>query len=432
MGLKKVIKNASWIIGCKIVQAMLTLVVTMLTARYLGPSNYGVVNYAASVVAFAVPIMQLGLRNVLVQEFVNDPQKEGEILGTSLCMTLISAVCCMVGVFAFASIVNHDEPVTIVVCVLYSINLIFQALEMVIYWFQAKLLSKYQSVTSLIAYAVVSVYKIYLLVTEKNIYWFAISQALDYAIISIVLLVCYKKLNGGRLSFSLPRSKALFQKGRYYIVANIMVTLFGQTDKVMLKLMVDDAATGLYSAALTCATMTSFIFAAIIDSARPMIFESKKHGQDKFQQSVTCLYSIAIYFALAQSLVMTLGADLFIKILYGSEYAVSANVLRVVVWFTTFSNLGSVRNIWMLAEDRHQYLWIINSMGAITNVVLNLLLIPTTGMIGAAVASLVTQFVTNVVIGFILKPIRENNRLMCRGLHPGNLLALIRQVRRDR
>lgn len=68
----KVIQNASWIILCKIVQAVLNLVVTMLTARYLGPSNYGLISYAASLVAFAVPVMELGLRNTLVQEFVKD------------------------------------------------------------------------------------------------------------------------------------------------------------------------------------------------------------------------------------------------------------------------------------------------------------------------------------------------------------------------
>ena len=69
----KVVRNAAWIIACKVVQAFLQLVITMLTARYLGPSNYGVINYAASVIAFAVPVMQLGVRNTLVQELVAAP-----------------------------------------------------------------------------------------------------------------------------------------------------------------------------------------------------------------------------------------------------------------------------------------------------------------------------------------------------------------------
>ena len=76
---RKVLNNAKWIIMCKVIQAVLQLVIGMLCARYLGPSNYGIINYAASVVAFVLPIMQLGLQSTLVQEFIEDPEKEGKI-----------------------------------------------------------------------------------------------------------------------------------------------------------------------------------------------------------------------------------------------------------------------------------------------------------------------------------------------------------------
>ena len=69
-GTGKVFRNASWLIACRIVQALLSFVIGTLTARYLGPSNYGIISYVASVVAFAMPIMQLGLRHTIVNEFV--------------------------------------------------------------------------------------------------------------------------------------------------------------------------------------------------------------------------------------------------------------------------------------------------------------------------------------------------------------------------
>ena len=141
----KVVKNASWIIGCKIIQSVFALIVSMLTARYLGPSNFGLINYAASIVAFFLPIAQLGINNVLVQEFVNTPEEEGKILGTSLVSTFISALASIVGVISFAFIANRDEPVTIIVCALYSVMIVFQTLELTQYWFQAKYLSKYNS-----------------------------------------------------------------------------------------------------------------------------------------------------------------------------------------------------------------------------------------------------------------------------------------------
>ena len=94
-------KNAGWIIGCKIVQSLLNFVIGMITARYLGPSNYGVISYVASIVAFAMPLMQLGLKNTLVKEFVATPEKEGSIHGTAMVINIISSIACMIGSVAF-------------------------------------------------------------------------------------------------------------------------------------------------------------------------------------------------------------------------------------------------------------------------------------------------------------------------------------------
>ena len=180
---EKVIKNAAWMIVCKIAQALISLLITMFTARYLGPSNYGVVTYAASVVTFAVPMMQLGLNSVLVRELVLQPEMEGEILGTAIILSELSAFCCIAGIICFSLFANAGEMQTTIVCGLYAVMLIFQAADLVEYWFQFKYLSKYTAVVSLSAYVVVSGYKIFLIASQKMIYWFAVSNALDYLFI---------------------------------------------------------------------------------------------------------------------------------------------------------------------------------------------------------------------------------------------------------
>lgn len=421
------LNNAIWIIGCKIFQSLLALVVTMLSARYLGPTGYGLINYAASITAFVLPIMQLGLRSTLVQEFVNNPDQEGEILGTALCMNILSAICCMIGISAFVSVANAGETDTLIVCALYSINLIFQALEMSQYWFQAKLLSKYTSLAMLFAYIVTSVYKIYLLAAGKSIYWFAIAQAIDFMIIAVTLLIMYRKIGEQKLSFSLKLGRKLLSKSRYYIVSSLMVTIFAQTDKIMLKLMMGDEVIGYYSAAVTCAGITGFVFSAIIDSMRPSVFESRKRSENAFEDNMKLLYSLIIYLSLAQCVFITLFSKLIVNVLYGSAYAATVPVLRIVVWYTTFSYMGPVRNIWILAEGKHSILWVINCSGAVMNVILNLVLIPWLGANGAAIASLLSQLFTNVIVGFILRPIRPNNALMLAALNPK---FIVRQVQK--
>lgn len=424
----RIISNAAWIIICRIIQSGLALVVTMISARYLGPSGYGLINYASSLVTFFVPFMQLGLHATLVPELISDPDHEGEIMGTALAMTFASSIACVFGIAYVSSFLNKGEPETVWVCVLYSLLLLFQSLEMIQYWFQAKLLSKYTSLTILCAYVVVAAYRILLLVNGTSIYWFAISQAIDFAIISAVLLVLYHRLSGSKLKVSSKRAARLLRKSRHYILSAMMITIFAQTDRIMLKLMMGESAVGYYSAAAGCATLSAFVFVAIIDSARPTILEARQTSMDSFQQRLKTLYAVIIILALLQSVVITVLAKYVILIMYGAEYGPSVAALQIIVWFTTFSYMGAVRDIWILAEKKQQYLWIINLSGAAANVILNAMLIPVYGINGAAIASLVTQIFTNVIMGWIIKPIRPNNRLIIQSLNIKFIWSQIKQL----
>ena len=98
--------------------------------------------------------------------------------------------------------------------------------------------------------------------------------------------------------------------------------------------------------------------------------------------------------------------------------------MRILTWQGAFSYMGAVRNIWILAEEKHHLMFALNLIGAVVNVACNLVLIPYFGAYGAAVASLITQIFTNFILGFLWKPLRENNRLLVQGLDPRLLLDM--------
>ena len=414
---------------CRIAQSLIQVVVGMLSARYMGPSNYGLIHYASSIVAFFVPIMQLGMQSTLVQEYIEDPEHSGQILGTSLAMNLLSAVACMAGVTAFSMIANHGETTTIIVCSLYSVSLFFQAFEMLQYWFQAKLLSKYSSSAMLVSYVVVSVYKIYLLASGKSVYWFALSYAVEYAAMGVLLLAAYKKNNRQKISFSTKTAKKLFKRSKPCIPAMLMEILYNSTGSVLLTLFCGETENGYYAAAVTCACITGFVFRAIFDTARPVILESRKESQGKFEKNVSQAYSLTIWISLLQSIGFTLFAALIVKILYGSTYLPAIPVLQILIWSKIFSYIAYVRNIWILAEEQHKILFTINLCGVVVNIAANLWLIPAWGAKGAALATVLTLLFTDFLLGFILKPIRPNNKLLLKGLNPQYLLEMFLRLK---
>lgn len=424
---KNIFQNASWIVGCKILQSIIALVINMMSARYLGPSNYGLLSYASSIITFAVPLAQLGLRNIMVEEIVSHPEREGKTLGTSLAMSVTASLFCILGCLAFVVTVNAEEIDTIIVCALYGISLIFQMTEMIQYWYQAKLLSKYTAVVSLIAYVAVAIYKVLLLVLGKNIYWFAVSYAFDYCLISLMLIFLYNRLGSQKLSFSFSLAKQLFSRSRYYIISGMMVTIFAQTDKIMIKMMLGNAENGYYSTAVACASLSGFVFLAIIDSFRPVILESKKVSQDHFEKKLSLLYSIIIYLGIVQSIFLTVLAKPVVRILYGEAYLSAIPLLQIITWYTSFSYMGTIRNIWILAEEKQRYLWIINLAGAVLNVLGNYILISLIGVSGAAIASVFTQFFTNFILCFIIKPIQPTVRIIWKSLNPCLLVGILKR-----
>lgn len=439
MNFGKVFNNAKWIILCKIIQSVLQLVVGMLCARYLGPSNYGLISYAASIVAFATPVMRLGFNATLVHELVEAPEKEGEIMGTSLAMNILSSVLCMGGVAAFVAFANAGDKETLLVCVLYGLSLFFAAIEMIQYWFQYKLQSKYASVIMLVSYIFVSLYRIYLLVTSKSVYWFAVTHSIEYGIIGITLIFLYMKKYKGRFSVSFSAAKSMFSRSKHYILSSLMVVVFQNTDHIMLTTMISDEENGFYTAAITSAGVIQFVYTAIIDSFRPMILSGKKENAQDYKKLISMLYCVIIYLSVAQSLVFSVFSKLIISVLYGESYMASVPVLRILIWFIVFSYMGTVRNVWILAEQKQRYLWIINLSGAAFNIILNAVMIPYWGACGAAFASLLTQFFTNFVLGFIMKPVRENNVLLLKGINPvfafkegKNMLGLLKNKHKNK
>lgn len=424
----KVISNAAWIIGCRIVQSLLSLIVGMLTARFLGPSNYGLINYAASIVGFAVPLMRLGLNSTLVQDISNDEKNDGKILGTALGLTIPSSLISILGIVGFVRFANAGENETLIVCSIYSLSLLFQASEMITYWYQAKLLSKYPSIAMVVGYIIVSAYKIFLLISGKNVYWFAAANAIDHFVISIILFILYIIIGKNRLSFSFKTAWKMLAKSKYYIISGMMITIFQQTDKLMLKNMVNDEITGYYSAAVTCAGIFGFVYAAIIDSMRPEILKNKRVSEEKYENSISLAYCVIFYTSLIQCAITSILARPMVYILYGEEYLPAVIALRVVVWFVTYSYFGSIRGIWILAEEKYKYVLWIDVSGAVLNIILNLLLIPVLGLIGASIASVVTQFFMNFVMGFFIKPLQRNNILMLKGINPKFAISQINSI----
>ncbi len=412
----KEFNNASWLIGGRVAQMVLSFFVGILTARYLGPANYGLVNYGTAYVAFFTALCNLGLNSVIIKDFVDHPDEQGEAIGSALVMRLVSSVLSAAMIIGIVSVLDRDEPLTVAVVALCSLGAIFHIFETFRFWFQNQYKSKVTSIASFCAYGITAAYKIVLLMLGKDVRWFAFATSVDYIAVAIFLFIAYKKHRGPKLSFTFKKSKALLSISYNYILSSLMIAIYGQTDKLMLKQMLGETEVGYYAIATGICTMWTFVLQAIIDSMYPTILRLYAVDKDAYERKNRQLYAIVFYVSCFVSLGVLVLGDWGVKFLYGADYASAGLPLKVVTWYTAFSYLGAARNAWIVSEGKQRYLKYMYLGAAGLNIVLNLLCIPLWGAVGAAVASLITELCVSLIFPLCVTSLRPNAKLMLQAI----------------
>ncbi|MBR2555551.1 MAG: flippase [Aeriscardovia sp.] len=409
----KNIKNSGWIIGQQVFQMFLQLVVGVLTARYLGPSNYGSLNYTASFVTFVTAIATLGMDAVIIKALIDHPESEGEYLGTAMVFRVVSSFASSISIALIVFVLNLDDQLKVVLVILQSIQLYFKAIQIFDSWFKRYLKSKYVSIGKIVASIAVSAYKIWLLATAKSIVWFAASNSIVDGIIAIIEFYFYKKENGQKLKFRFSTGMKILKQSYHFIIAGLMVSFYSQMDRIMLGQFLTDADVGLYTTAATICGMWIFVPTAIIDSFQASIMETRKNGDySKYIVRLEQLYGFIIWLCVGVSAVVSILASFIVTVLYGQDYLGSIETLRILIWSETFAMIGTARGIWILCENKNKYVKYYLCIGAVANLILNLILIPIYGNNGAAFATLLTQIITSLIAPLFFKETRIHTKIV--------------------
>ena len=180
--------------------------------------------------------------------------------------------------------------------------------------------------------------------------------------------------------------------------------------------MVGSSAVALYSASVTLASALSMIPSSLVEGFRPEIMDQKTTDESLYRSRFRQLYAVIFWSSVCYCTMITLFPQFVISLLYGQKYIDASSSLALVVWYSTFSYFGSVNNMYMVAEKKAHWVQITTTVGALSNIALNAVLIPKLGIVGAALASLLTQFVANFVMMWLVPGLRPGFQLMIEGI----------------
>ena len=402
----KFVLNTGWMMFAQIYQMIVSLIIGVISARYLGPSNYGTINYAASYVSFFSIACQLGLEGIVVKEIVNNRSKEGEILGSSIVMRLCAALLSIISVCLIVWVINPNDNLLLIVTFLRALILLFEAFNILETWYQSNLQSKVTTIIKCVAYTVMSLYRIILLLTARSVIWFAFATSLDALVIAVLLLVHYSKHGTHKLSNSWVTGKTLFSQSYHLIISTLMAVVYSQMDKLMIGKMIDQTHVGFYAAATTICHMWMFIPQALSNSSRPLIVDLKQKSERTYLKRLRQLNFATFWIGFICAVAITVLSDFIINTLYGADYAEAKGPLILIIWSVAISALSYPRAIWMICEGNQNYTKHILIWGVVVNLVLNAISIPILGMNGAAIATIATEFMCCFIAPLFYKSTR--------------------------
>ncbi|OZQ83608.1 polysaccharide biosynthesis protein [Paenibacillus sp. VTT E-133291] len=417
---KKTLFNSGWLITDKLITMIIGIFITAIIARYLGPENYGEFNYALAFVSLFTAISTLGLEVLTVKSIVNKEENEGTILFTSLLLRILGGIILIVfSTIAIKIIEPTDFNLHILVLIM-SFSMLIKSFEVIEYWIQAYQLARVSSIIRILTTIVTALLKLGLVFFKGGLITFSLIYTIDAIIVSVALMISYFKLreNKSIWNISISYARKMLQQSWYLILSGLMITLYMRLDQVMLGYMMDTKdELGIYSASARIAEMWYFVPMAVITSFRPVIMK-KKNDEVGFLDSLQRLYQIIAWMGILFGIFIILLSKPIILILYGTDYLDAAKILSVSVWAGTFAMLGSARSIWLVCQGLQKFTLAYTFGGLIVNVILNYLFIPIYGALGAAVATLASQFFANIVVLLLFKKTRLSSIMILKAFSP--------------
>jgi len=416
--LQKVLGNTGWLFGDKVLRMGVGLLVGVWIARYLGPSQFGQLSFAGSLIALFTSLASLGLESIVVRELVRLPEKQNEILGTTFLLRITGAFLSYVLLNATIFIIRPDDELARLLVAILGLILIFNSFDTIDLWFQSKVLSKYAVSAKNIAFLITAGLRVVFVLAKAPLVVFAVANSIEVGLGAVGLLVVYRT-NGQwvtRWSASLKLAKNLLSNGWPIILSGIITVVSFRADQVMLGQMASSKEVGIYASAVRIAEIWYFIPAAIVTSVFPNIVKARSVNEDEFYRRMQKLYNLLAFIGYAIAIPMTFMSGFVVNLLFGRAYAGAGPMLVILVWSSIFINLGMARGSFLMAMNWPRVLLFISIISALSNIGLNMILIPRYGGMGAAVASLISYWIDAQGACLFYKPLRKTAKMLLSAL----------------
>lgn len=388
----------------QLVNILFGLFVTVYMARVFGPEKFGVWSLATSIILVSATSLKYGLDLAIIRRCSDETESHDSFLASAIVMRLINAVGFML-LAAIVTYFTYPEGTAGYELLLVMLPvLLFIPLETLESWFRATKNATVPAIARISSILTGSALKIGLVAFGASMTLVGVAHLIQLGLVGILLLVFYLR-SGHKLKFdaTIPAQvRELYVLGAPLFVTTLANMVYMRCDVMMLAAMKGDHEVGLYAAATRIYEAAQIAPVVLMTAAAPFLFRSYRNNLHQFMRLFQVLLTYFNVLFLAISVVICLLSPFIVRLLFGAAYHETALILAIQILGLVFVAQGVATEYWWIARGRLVVSMKRTLAGALANVLLNLLLIPPFGAVGAAIASVLTVFITGVGVHLFL------------------------------
>lgn len=418
--LQKILGNSGWLVADKFVRMGVALIVSVWIARYLGPNDFGLLNYSLAFVGLFSAFSSMGLQGIVIRDLVRRPDEQKNLLASAFFLRLIGAFLA-IGLATLAIVLfRPDDLLAWSLVIILAMALLPQAADVIDYRYQAEVNARPIVLIRNGVFLLFSFVKIAIILGQGTVLMFAIAYSVEMLVVSIAFLLY---ANRGGASFNLNDATLaeclrLTRESWPLIFAGLSIAIYMRIDQVMLGEMLGDGAVGLFSAAVRISEVWYFVPASIMASVASTMTALHQQSLEAYKRKFISVMGLLVWMAILAAIVLTLFSSQIISQLYGPGYEGAARVLVIHGWAGVFVSLGVAAGYWLTDAGLLKFSMYQTIVGAVINVSANLLLIPQYGIAGAAFSTVISQAVSAFLFNGIMPSTHGLFKLQVRSFLP--------------
>lgn len=366
------------------------VMVSSLMARSLGPDGFGELNYLISLLTIASVLSSLGLNRIIVREVANNIEDRffchSTVLTAFYLRLVVSFILWLVVVAASALF----WPENMLFVIIIFASLFFISFDVFDFYAQGISDFKIISLCRLATFLVTSLLKIGVILLGGGLEEFVWLVMIEYFLVAVLFYFVFVRRRHLELQpqqVQVRRGIELVMESWPEIIAGFGAILFMRLDQILLQWLSGDASVGIYSAATRITEAWYFLPSVIIATTFPKLVSLRSSSYERYFEGIRALMSFLVMLSVAVALFFSLTADWIVALLFGPNYAESANVIVLHTWGGIFLCMGITSGSWLVAERKLKLNLQRNLFGLAVSAITNWMLIPLYGVTGSAIAT---------------------------------------------